>query len=829
MKRIYTSGLCVMALITMASCKDNGIDGPEEPSVSNVSWPAHFEHFVSEEGLEPTVDWSANEAISVFANKKNNNFEAESYNGYEAVFAGSIQSAKTYYALYPYSESATNSSDNITSSLPETQALVAGGVDPAALLAVSRTSGNEFDFRNMVALIAVKVSGDIRSLSVSGASEDDRIAGKVRMNTGTGKVTMITGTERIALEGVPQSGKTYYVAVAPGTLSGIVVTGVNEKGLSAEIRVSDEITLESSSVMTCEADFSKVDWVLRPPVGQSYVISGAKELEEFCAFEPNPKEEVVDLTIKGDDITDAMLAKVSGRVGAVLGNLVWENLGASGTAGFFDRIDCQKGITLKDCAALASASGFDRYTRIGGDLVIGNCPGLGRGFNALETVSGSLKLDNSGAVFGDNQSFASLAEIGGNMEIMNCGSAFTSFSGASLATIGGDINVTDNASLHSLEGMDHLTHIGGNVVILDNGAIPVVSDGESAGFCVIREYLNKNIISSTANVKLGTSSEQIDLSELPSCDGTKPGAPQSYTLNGTAEVEAFVKAGITNETVNNLTITGDVSTAALCSIIQRVYTVKGTLTIENITYVENPDSTPVWGIGTNGFLGGLAHNRIFEGSIVLRNLAGTANNPDGFKEIHEIKGDLIIDGCPGLCFHWAGEAQGALYNIKKVGGDLKIMNSSMESSRGLDGTILHDLEEVGGSFVLEGMTNIWFMKGMSSLRSIGGDLVIKDLPLFWGLNGFENLSYLGGNVVISNYGKLQVKNGEVDGQDCIGMCVLRDFVDNKVMNQDATVTIIKDGSQTDFSTILSCSATYEGDKNGGNEKYPDPDTVTGWN
>ena len=827
----YRLILCAAA-VAIVSCGKDGRKGPEEPSLASVSWPARFESFQTKANIgdDLSVAWTGDESITVFANKRNYRLDAESSDGCEAVFAGTVASAKTYYALYPYDEAAANSGDNLTSSLPETQKLVPGGTDPSAMLAAARTSGDEILFSNMSALLAIEYKGDVKSISLSGSSADDRIAGKMRMNTGTGKTTLITGSSRIELAGKPVSGDTYYVSVVPGTVSGLVVTGVNEDGMSADIQISGEITIERNTVARYEADFSKVDWVLRPPVGQSYEIKGADELAEFCAFVPNPKEEAVNLSISGDDITDGMLAKVSDRVGALLGNVVWENVGAVSTAGFFDRIDCRKGITIKDCRSLESASGFDAYASVGGDLVISGCPALGQGFNSVESVSGSLKLENTNVMFGDGGSFAALVSVGGNFEITGGSADFTSFKGSSLTSVGSDIGITGNTGLCSLEGIDRLTSIGGNVIIMDNGAIPVVSDDKSVGFCIVREYINKNIIGSTANIRLGTSSEQVDISSLPSCDGTMPGDPQSYILNGKAEIEAFVGAGVTNETVNNLTITGDdVNTAVLRSIIQRVHTVKGTLTIENISYVENPAASPVWGIGTDGFLGGLTHNHIFEGSIVLRNIAGEANNPDGFKDIHEIKGSLIIDNCPGLCFHWAAEAQGALYNIRKVGGDLKIVNSSTEKSRGLDGTMLHSLEEVGGAFVLEGMTNIWFMRGMSGLRSIGGDLVIKDVPNFWGLNGFENLAWLGGNVLVSNYGKLQLKSGEVDGTDCIGLCMFRDFIDNKVMREDAAVIIMKDGVETDFSTVLSCSATYDGDKNGGGEKYPDPDPVTGWN
>lgn len=830
MKRFYTLILCAAALTALASCKPDNGGGNEQASEIDVVWNASFESFSTKAalGADLSVNWSGDESVTVFSGKKNYKLDAVESDGKTAVFSGTVASAKTYYVLYPYDAAATGSGDNITASLPEKQSLVAGGPDPAAILAVARTAGDEVELKNMVSLIAIKYSGNVKSLSVSGAADNDRIAGKVRMNTGSNKATVVTGVNRIALEGTPQSGKTYYVAVIPGTVSGLVVTAVNEAGLTAEIAVeSDEVTLERNTVRQYDADFTKAEWILRPPVGQSYEIKGAKELAEFCAFIPNPKEEVVDLSISGDDITDEMLAKVRDRVSAVLGNLVWDNVGAKATAGFFDRIECRKGIELKNCRSVESASGFDAYTSIGGDLAISGCPAIGQGFNSVETVTGSLKIDNSNIVIGEGKSFAALSSVGGNFEVVNGSADFSSFKGAVLSSIGGDINITGNKGLASLEGINRLTSIGGNVVIMDNGAIPVISDDSSVGFCIVREYINKNIISSTANIRLGTSSEPVDISELPSCDGTKPGDPQSYVLNGKAEIEAFVNAGVTDEIVNNLYVTGDdFDSGTLHSIIKRVHTIKGTLTLENIGYTNASDG---WGCGTEGFLEFFTHNGVFEGSIVLRNIAGTAINPNGFINMQEVKGSVIIENCYGFCMHWtnvADENFQGLANIRKIGGDMKFINSGIESW--YDGGAWANLESVGGDFVLEGLPHLYFMRNMLNLTNIGGDLVIKDCTSFWGLNGFDNLTWLGGNVLISNYGKLQMKNGDVDGQDCKGFCLLRDLMDNKMMNPGATVTIVKDGTTIDFSTVKSCSVTDEADKNGENEKYPDPDTVGGW-
>jgi hypothetical protein len=305
-----------------------------------------------------------------------------------------------------------------------------------------------------------------------------------------------------------------------------------------------------------------------------------------------------------------------------------------------------------------------------------------------------------------------------------------------------------------------------------------------------------------------------------------PGDPESYVLRGKTEVDAFVASGITDETVRNLTIIGsendDIDGQTLRSISQRVSRITGTLTIQDIRVVNG--SNPSWGVGTDNFLEHFTHDGVFEGSIVLKNLAGEAFNPNGFVAMKEIKGSLIIEDCPGFCMHWGNTSGLAL--IEKIGGDMKFINSAVDGW--YDGNAWANLREVGGDFMLEGLKHLYYLNN-ANVSKIGGSLLIKDCPSFWGLNGFENLSWLGGDASFVNCGKLQIKNGIIDGNDCIGLCLLRDLIDDNKMNPNAVVTISKDGVETPFSSVVSCSATETGDKGGSGEKFDNPDDVNGWN
>lgn len=826
MKHFYTLTLGALAMIiAFAACnKEPDQPGGDEPVMVTASWTASFEDYQSATKAslmdDLSVEWDADDAISVFSNRTNYQIAAVSADGATAEFSGEVAEAETYLALYPYNADASSSGDNITAMLPEVQVLTAGSADPDAMLAVARTSSDQMDFKNMVALVGIRCTGDVESLALSAQGEDDRLAGRVRFNTGSGRVTAISGSARIDLEGNPEDGQTYYFAVIPGEISGLTVVATNAQGLTAEIPLEeDAITLESNTVTVYDIDFvNDVDWILRPPTGQSYVLEGADAVNEFCALLPEPKEEVVDLTIKGSDVTDEIISMIQQRVGAISGNVVWDNVGATTTAGFFDVIDCNGGITISNCPSLENAAGFAAYETVGGDLVIENCPVLGHGFGALATVEGSLALRNTSVRIGEGASFTALATVGGDLTVED-NADITSFAGAALTSVGGSINITGNTALTSLAGLDRLTRVGGDVIITDNGEIPTLTDETGVGYCIIREYLNMSIVSSTASVRLGSSSAPLDLSTLPSCDGTLPGEAQSYTITSQAQLETFLNAGITDETVNNLTITGsDITADAINRLAERVHAVEGTLLLEDLSWA--PD-TGTESFSTEKFLSAMVHNYIFDGSIVLRNITG-AINPNGFTVIHEIKGDLIIENCPGLLLKdWHGFEQ-----IQKIGGDFHLI----ASGNFFDGYQFQSLQEVGGDFVVKDLADgqLYYFNGMK-MQTIGGDLVLSNIPNFWGMNGFETLTYIGGDVTVTDYGKMPIKSGVVDGADCVGLCVIRDLQDNGFLSKDAVITISNDGVAVDYSTILSCSATYEGDKSGDGEKFDDPDDVTGWN
>ena len=839
MRQIYILTLCTLAMLaSIVACnKEESGSGDNEPVMVNASWTASTEAFesASKASLADnlSVRWEEGDVISVFSGRTNQQIPAVSAEGQTAVFAGEVEQSETYLAVYPYNADASSTGDHITTVFPASQTLVAGSADPAAMIAAARTTGTELNFRNIVALVGITfvagededVQTDLTDFYIVGG-EEDRLSGKARYNTGSGAFTPITGSNRIDVTGDPQVEQTYYIAMMPGEYQRLTVSVTNADKMTTDFVIEENtVSFESNKVYDYEINLSEGDWILRPPTGQSYTFITKAEFEDFCDNPYSLREDVENLIITGDEITGDMLDKLQNRVNSVKGDFILDGINVTSTSGF-GYFTCEGGITFKNCESLTDISWFNDYTEIGGDLVIENCPALGQGFNSLQTVEGTLRLQNTPVRIGIGASFSALTTVGGNLEVIdNDSEALTSFSGSALTSIGQSLVITGNTHLVSLAGLDRLTSIGGDITILDNGAIPELSENGNVGYCIIQDYKDF-VISSMSVIRLGTTGSEIDIEELRYCDGTKPGEPRNYTVTDRAQLNEYISRAVASgekETVNNLTISGsDITSTDLSKLDDWIYDVLGTLTIENLTFAGSDGNS----MDTNDFLPAMTHDNVFSGSIVFRNITGGIF-PNGFENIYTIKGDFIMEDCPRF---WTEQGWNGLRNIQRVEGDLVLRRSAMS----LSGAAFADLEYVGGDLVLEDLT-LWYMDG-ADITYIGGDLVIKDNSQFWGLNGFENLTHVD-NVIIENYGELQMTNGPVSNVPwAVGLCLLRDLYDAGVI--EGTVAVSNGGVSTDFDDIYSCDGTApdpgpdpapEDTMDGSGEKFDDPDNIENWN
>lgn len=266
-----------------------------------------------------------------------------------------------------------------------------------------------------------------------------------------------------------------------------------------------------------------------------------------------------------------------------------------------------------------------------------------------------------------------------------------------------------------------------------------------------------------------------------------------YELDGKAAVDEFIASVPEGEKMElrNLTVKGhDVNDAVLNSLAAKISAVRGILTFDGIGSENNSD----W-LDMNNFVSKVD----CRGSIIFRNISNIVN-PNGFDSYTSIGGDFIIENCPNFVVKdWAI----ALSKITEITGDL-ILNGV----NSLAGSTFNSLRKVGGKFELTNVTGVWSLKGGMQIEQIGGDLVIKDNESLWSLHGFESLVRVGGNVVISNNNpKMPVSSGVVDGDDCIGLCLIKDLKEKGVFGPDATFTIAtgEDNHSVSIDELPSCN------------------------
>ncbi len=177
-------------------------------------------------GASNGVVWSDGDQVSVFDDVIGN---TGSYEVKEGRVAASVsETATSVFALYPSSTEASLSGSVITTEIPVVQTAVAGSFGQGANLAVARTTPADahFVFRNVGGLLKFTLQEEGVTKVVVKANGGEKIAGAVSVTLnadGTIASASCTGSSTVTLQpesGTLTKGATYYIVVAPGTLSG---------------------------------------------------------------------------------------------------------------------------------------------------------------------------------------------------------------------------------------------------------------------------------------------------------------------------------------------------------------------------------------------------------------------------------------------------------------------------------------------------------------------------------------------------------------------------------------------------------------------------------
>lgn len=236
MKKIHSLLLASAALAALSCAKETA----SEPVLSKITF-----HVNAEEAIDPAatravfsngaVSFAANDQISVFDGVGNQPFTTTE-GGAAAEFSGSAATAAVYNILSPYQADATCAGNVITATVPKVQTAVKDGVDPAALVAVARTtSTGEIHLKNVVGLMKVTVpaNNQVKNIQVAaGPNRSVAIAGTINITTPSSSEEEPfyqineTAEKATCVTLVPQPGNdyiaagTYYIAVLFKTYEG---------------------------------------------------------------------------------------------------------------------------------------------------------------------------------------------------------------------------------------------------------------------------------------------------------------------------------------------------------------------------------------------------------------------------------------------------------------------------------------------------------------------------------------------------------------------------------------------------------------------------------
>ena len=263
----YICFAAALAIVGAASCNKELVDNnaPEVPEVkiatltATIGEPDTKTTLAAPEDAHTSgsaVHWAAEDALSVFDGASNVKYTIKTKEDVDytpaptAVFEGTeLAEAEGYYALYPYTETATLADGVIKGAvLPATQTAVAGNIPAGAALAVAYTEDREtINFKNVATIIGFTLTEAAEKV-VFVAKGGVAIAGTIDVTFNKGLPTYTvqekTGSSEVTLNNL-EAG-TYYFTILPD----VTLAQGYEFYIGEELAKSkaDELTLVRSKV-----------------------------------------------------------------------------------------------------------------------------------------------------------------------------------------------------------------------------------------------------------------------------------------------------------------------------------------------------------------------------------------------------------------------------------------------------------------------------------------------------------------------------------------------------------------------------------------------------
>ena len=191
------------------------------------------------DGSTKKVSFVANDEISILSANNTNTKFTTTAGGASATFTGTATADSKFYAVYPYTADLTlDTSTGIISGvkIPNVQTIAAtSGWDPAAPIAYATTTSTSLQFHNACALL--KINNDRGNAQSIDVSCNKALTGTFSLNTSSGALSGSVTKNSAVVENVP-SGKTIYIAIAPGTKNYIIARWNSDLGNAMKMKMS---------------------------------------------------------------------------------------------------------------------------------------------------------------------------------------------------------------------------------------------------------------------------------------------------------------------------------------------------------------------------------------------------------------------------------------------------------------------------------------------------------------------------------------------------------------------------------------------------------------
>lgn len=167
------------------------------------------------------IYWQSGDQLSVF-DTANRQFSLQGAGG-SAIgsFAGTVDIAAAYTAVYPYTATAELSGSEVSGvTLPATQTATAGSYDKAAAMMMAYTTDETLNFKNAVAFVKVKPTFACKKVELKAADESVPLAGTGVLNYNGGAPTfdLSAATDKaysVSIEAAKMAANQEYYLVVP--------------------------------------------------------------------------------------------------------------------------------------------------------------------------------------------------------------------------------------------------------------------------------------------------------------------------------------------------------------------------------------------------------------------------------------------------------------------------------------------------------------------------------------------------------------------------------------------------------------------------------------